>query len=40
MPDFGPAIVFDFGLNFAVIFALLCIYPNFLKSFFPRREHA
>jgi hypothetical protein len=38
MPDFGPAIAFNWTLDFAVIFALLYVYPNFLRSFFPNRE--
>jgi hypothetical protein len=40
MPDFSPAIVFDLTLNFVLVFALLYVFPNFLSSFFPRREKA
>lgn len=38
MPDFGPAIAFNLALNFVVVFGLLYVFPNFLISFFPRRE--
>jgi hypothetical protein len=40
MPDFGPAIAFDFALNLAVVLVLLYVFPGFLNSFFPKREKA
>ncbi len=40
MPDLGPAIAFNLILNFMIVLVLLYVFPNFLKSFFPKSEHA